>query len=176
MQMNILTKRHFLNSNTTSYILTDQIATFKLFNLDKKYVGFQQYNPNGDKNLRRDPAKGRYYTITSEFGVWGLESIDDFDDQSIVVICEGVFKACRFHNHRIPTIATLCNNPPKKFTKELMLRYPDKIFVVVPDPDKAGMKLINHGHTYLTPRKPIDDMTKDEFDDFILDLRIRMNI
>jgi hypothetical protein len=172
--MNILEERDFINSNQTSYVLHEDIATFKLYNLEHKWVGFQQYNPNGNKKLRRDPRDGRYYTITSEFGVWGLESIYDFDDSNFIVVCEGVFKACRFHDHKIPAIATLCNNLPKWFSKQLIEKYNDKM--VVPDCDNAGMKLIKHGHIYIIPSKHIDDMSREEFDDFVLDLRERMKV
>lgn len=142
------------------------IVTFPIFSFDKRYVGFQQYNPNGDKKERKNFKLGKYFTYLSTVSVWGLESIELFNND-IVFVCEGVFKACRFHNWGYAAIATLTNNP-KSIKKEILSL--GKKVVVICDPDEAGKKLAPYGHICITPDKPIDDMTEVEFLTFLTNL------
>lgn len=89
----------------------DYVITFSLWNLSGQMVGLQQYRPFADKIKKNHPREGRYYTSIhghsneKPLGVWGLESFNYRFD--MLVICEGVFDACRFHNHNIPAIAVL---------------------------------------------------------------------
>lgn len=139
------------------------IATFFLFSLkDRKLVGYQQYNPLGDKKVHKCPREGKYFTYLSEPAVWGLESIKP--DTNTIAVCEGIFKACRFHNYSIASIATLTNNP--KAIKQQILSLAPNV-VVVADPDKSGEQLHKYGHRYIVPDKPVDEMSAYEFDEFI---------
>jgi hypothetical protein len=141
---------------------TDQ-ATFILTNFDEKMTGYQKYNPKGNKTLRKNQDEAKYFTHVSKgnIGAWGLEYQSEEYPQ-ILIIVEGVFKACRFHKHDIQAIATLTSNP--KFAKmqfvELRQKY---LTIVIPDPDMAGRKLIKYGKTYLEVDEPIDEMSDESF-------------
>lgn len=162
VQQHLVTRYLNLSLYPNAAISVDT-ATFPLFSFDHRMVGFQRYRPDGIKSLRRDPKQGRYYTICSEPAVWGLESLELFDTD-LVVVCESIFKACRFHNYGIPAIATLTNNP--KPLKQQILNLKPTV-VAVPDPDEPGQELINYGTHFVAPDKPIDDMSAYEFDEFI---------
>ena len=69
-------------------------ATFLLYNLSGQLVGYQQYNPSGDKKgQNRMPAEHRkalakYYNYvtkedehTSKIAVWGLETVFEHSRQ-----------------------------------------------------------------------------------------------
>lgn len=94
--------------------VSDEHVTFTLWNLSGMMVGYQQYNPLANKEKRNHPREGRYFTYLSGdkknkmTGVWGLESLSYRDD--ILVICEGIFDACRFHNFNIPAVALLSSS------------------------------------------------------------------
>lgn len=92
----------------------DQIATFILWNLSGMMCGYQQYRPSATKEKKNDPREGRYYTSIhgkkneKPLAVWGVESLNYRDD--MLVITEGVFDACRFHNYDIPCDALLSSS------------------------------------------------------------------
>lgn len=92
----------------------ERVVTFLLWNLSGRLCGFQQYRPDADKKAKNHPREGRYYTFVGgerknrHLAVWGLESLSYRSD--ILVVCEGIFDACRFHNFGIPAVAILSNN------------------------------------------------------------------
>lgn len=139
--------------------LSDDTATFPLYTYDGRLVGYQQYRPSQDKTVRKDPRLSRYFTRMSEPAVWGLEYWNDACPY--VVVCEGIFKACRFHSLGLNAVAVLTSNP-RNLTQFMYLLGLTKTLVVVPDPDDAGMKLHKYGHTCLVPTKPIDELTDTE--------------
>lgn len=151
-----LLSRHFLNAD--SIPTTTETATFYLYNFNHELVGYQQYRPSGNKVIRKNPKLGRYFTYLTKPGVWGLDYVP-FSDY--LVICEGVFKACRFHNYDIPAIATLSNNPVH-LEKQLALLSLTTKLIVIPDPDPAGMKLLKYGTHHIIPHKPVDQLTCEE--------------
>jgi hypothetical protein len=140
------------------------IATFPIYSIDRRLVGYQQYNPLGIKSYRRDPKLGKYYTQLSEFSVWGLDfSLDKLKQTKTLVVCEGIFKACRFHNYGIPAVATLTNNPkPLKPFIERCLSQGIEV-IVAPDPDAAGNKLRKYGNSVLYSPVPVDEMSEPDF-------------
>ena len=73
-------------------------------------IGYQQYRPSADKKKKNSPKEGRYYTYRNKgtIAVWGMESFSYRKD--VLVICEGVFDACRLHNIGLPAIAVLTSN------------------------------------------------------------------
>lgn len=92
----------------------ERLVTFLLWNLSGKLVGYQRYKPDADKKAPNDPRESRYFTRVGgstrnrHLAVWGLESLSWRPD--ILVVCEGIFDACRFHNESIPAVALLSSN------------------------------------------------------------------
>lgn len=83
----------------------NDILTVCMYTLSGVMIGYQQYNPNALKNKKNDPRSGKYYTYITNghIAMWGLESITL--NSQIIVVNEGIFDACRFHNFGIPSIA-----------------------------------------------------------------------
>jgi len=145
------------DEGTLSVMLTD---------FEGKFVGVQTYNPLGDKR-KRHSTEGRYFTYLPKntHGVFGLE-YQSKHYPNLLVITEGIFKACRFHNAGIQAIASLTNDPKfaRKDYKKLQRKY---ITIVVTDPDKAGQKLAKYGMCGIVPTKPIDEMNEYEFESIL---------
>lgn len=129
-----LKKRH-MQVGRYNGISVDQesgVVVFPLWNLSGKMVGYQQYRPFADKKKKNHPKEGRYYTYLSgdkrckEMGMWGLESLDYNPD--VVVICEGIFDACRLHNAGIPCLALL--NSSYKYYKNFLTCLGRKVYKV----------------------------------------------
>lgn len=119
------------------------IATFYCWNLSEQLVGYQQYNPNGDKKIFNSKLEGKYYTYRKlpTVVVWGVESL--YQSNGVVFLTEGVFDACRMTSLGHSALASLANNPPKDYRNWLdMLNRP---VVAVCDNDDAGRKLAKFG-------------------------------
>lgn len=175
-----------IDSKRTRVIMdkTKNVATFLLFNLSGKLVGYQFYNPNGSKihNPKKVPKDVhplevmKYFTrITKqdnknkEIGVYGLESYKQSDRELWIV--EGIFDCTKLHNQGLTAIAILANDP-KPFGEWLRMLPQRKI--VIYDNDKAGKKLAKYGdEAYTVPEgfNDLGDMTDDEVAQFIKDIR-----
>ena len=119
------------------------VASFLLYNLSGQLVGYQQYNPLGDKKVFNSKLGGKYYTYRKQptVCVWGVESL--YQSSGPIFLTEGVFDACRMTNVGQTALATLANNPPKDYKNWLeMLCRP---VVAVCDNDAAGRKLAKFG-------------------------------
>jgi len=119
------------------------IATFYCYNLSGQIVGYQQYNPNGDKKIFNSKLEGRYYTYRKlpTVSLFGTESL--YQSNGVIYLTEGVFDAARMTNVGQSALATLTNNPPKDYKNYLqMLGRP---IVVVCDNDSAGKQLLPYG-------------------------------
>ncbi len=109
-----LQDRHLDIDKYNGIMLFEDVIIFPLWNLSGQFVGYQQYRPFADKACKNDPRDGRYYTSLhgnkgeKPLAVWGLESFDY--DPKIVVIVEGIFDACRLHNHGVPCVALLTSS------------------------------------------------------------------
>lgn len=163
-------KNHLLSRNflpIDSVYLTEETATFLLYSFDYKLSGYQQYRPLGVKLTHKDPKLGKYFTYTNKPCVWGLNYVPF---SSHLIICEGIFKACLFHNYGIPAIAALTNNPVH-LTDQLKLLSLTTKLIVVPDPDAAGKRLLKYGTHFLIPDSPLDEMSTSEFHYFLNQLR-----
>lgn len=113
------------------------VATFLLWNLSTKLVGYQQYRPDGDKEKCNDRDLGKYYTYQKDsIAVWGLETLEYRRD--ILFITEGIFDAVKFHALGLPCVAVLQNNP--KPTRSWLFAIP-RIIIAACDGDAAGLKL-----------------------------------
>lgn len=120
------------------------VATFPLWNLSGQLVGYQQYNPLGDKKVSNSKAEGKYYTYrnknTPTVLVWGVESLVAYGHRpSPVFVTEGVFDAARLTERGCVAFATLCNDPPADYANWLGML--NRKVVVVADGDSAGRKL-----------------------------------
>lgn len=119
------------------------IATFYCWNLSGQLVGYQQYNPNGDKKIFNNKLEGKYYTYRKQptVVVWGVESL--YQSDGVVYLTEGIFDAARMTNIGQSALASLANNPPKDYKNWLQLL--NRPVVAVCDNDVAGKKLAKFG-------------------------------
>jgi DNA primase len=141
-----LQERH-LNLELHRPILDEElnIATFLLYNPSGQIVGYQQYNPQGNKNIFNDKLSGKYYTYRNKnqptIAIWGLESY--YNSSGPIFLTEGIFDACRMTKVGQTALATLTCSPPKDYRNWLMML--NRPIVVVCDNDAAGRKLAKFG-------------------------------
>jgi hypothetical protein len=156
-------------SKTRVYVdPSTNVATFPLWNLSGQLVGFQRYNPRGDKKDRgTDNAKYSIYVSKtapnhSKLAVWGLESLDN-EPGDVIFLTEGIFDAVKIQNAGYPCLAVLSNDPKQLKSWLSIMRQTHKI-VVIADNDAAGAKLSKLGdNTYSvsTPFKDIGEMDQN---------------
>lgn len=163
-------------------------ATFFLYNLSGKLVGYQQYNPAGEKgfshrNSKADRSLMKYYTYvsgntkdrTKEIAVWGLDTYQS--DHPYLFLVEGIFDAVSLHNVGVPAIALLANDPDQK-TLTWLRTLPQKRIVICDNDQSeskekknlAGNKLAKAGHVAYTvpqPYKDLNEMPQEEVSKFI---------
>lgn len=150
----------------------NNIATFLLFSLSGNIVGFQRYNPKGNKERRNDETQKYFCHFTNEgeenqnkgkkkIGFFGVETLQYRED--IVFLTEGVFAAVRFHNMNLPALAVL-KNDPKDFLHQIELLKKTRKVVVFFDNDNAGMKLRKYGHDSFTCEGDVDNLTDEQFE------------
>lgn len=118
-------------------------ATFMLYSLSGKLVGYQQYRPGADKKPYNHPKESKYYTYRKQptHAPWGVESL--FLSSGVVFLTEGLFDSARMTYHNRSSLASLCNNPPKDFKN--FLQCLGRPVVAVCDADSAGRKLAYFG-------------------------------
>lgn len=161
-----LLERH-LDPSAYSVFLDDEegMATFLLFDLSGRVVGYQQYRPNAPKMLKNDPREGRYYTYVTgkkeerQIALWGFESWDF--SPGLLFLTEGIFDAVRLHNLGLTALATLSNDP--KFIRPWLVSVRRHV-VSVCDEGPSGVKLAKFGHESLvcSAAKDLGDMTDSE--------------
>lgn len=145
-------------------------ATFPLWNMSGKMVGYQTYNPTLPKVHVDNPREARYFTwVTkpsaspnSELAVWGLETVHWTD--KVLFLTEGVFDAARLHWHGLPAVAVLGNNP-KPLLSWLYALPSHKVACV--QGDQAGMKLAKFGDSalFLPTGHDVGDLSEEQFMD-----------
>jgi hypothetical protein len=118
----------------------EDCATFLLWSLTGKIVGYQRYRPSGDKMRKNNPKEGRYYTYRSQdkpdVAVFGIETLHN---SGPIFVTEGIFDATRISKYRRPVIATLSNDPDSS-TKNF-LRMLNRPLVAILDSGKSGEPL-----------------------------------
>ncbi len=149
------------------------IATFLLYNLSGKLVGYQRYNPRGDKKDHTNSLMAKYYNYVTKEGdkhssiaVWGLDTVDM--SEPYLFVTEGIFDIVKLKNLGLPGIAVLSNNPThlKPWFKIL-----NKKIIAVLDSDDSGSKLRNIADYYIStpsPYKDLGEMPDEEVNKFIL--------
>lgn len=99
------------------------VATFPLWNLSGQLVGYQQYNPLGQKCQHKQDERfkdvAKYWTYKTpqntdrkkckSVAVWGLESLTLETD--LVFVTEGVFDAVTVQNCGETCLAVMSNDP-----------------------------------------------------------------
>lgn len=179
-----------LDPNRTGVVVDEKtgIATFFLYNLSGKLVGYQHYNPAGEKgfshkNSKVDKMLMKYYSYvvgrtndnTKEIAVWGLDTYDLNIPYLFVV--EGIFDAVSLHNAGVPAVALLANDPSKS-TLGWIHTLPQKKIVIydndqAENKDKkntAGLKLRKAGNVSYTvpaPYKDLNEMPQEEVNMFV---------
>jgi len=109
-----LESRHLQLERYNGIYVSDDVVCFTLWNLSGQMCGYQQYRPDADKKKKNHPREGRYYTSIhggkneKKVAVWGLETLAYRSD--VLVITEGIFDCCRFHNYDIPAVALLSSS------------------------------------------------------------------
>ncbi len=164
-------KEHLMSrglSNFDHLFLNEEenIATFLLFNLSGQIVGYQQYNPEGTKQIRNDVKfrdKLKYFTYAGDEGdqnkgkkkiaVWGMHTLNLNSD--VLFICEGIFDACKIHNEGHQAIAVLANDPQHLATQLAIL---NKKIIAICDHDSAGNKLAKFSKVSVTVPSPYHDL------------------
>jgi 5S rRNA maturation endonuclease (ribonuclease M5) len=127
---------------------TKQVATFPLYNLAGTLLGYQQYRPDGSKDVNNDPREGKYFTrkpSNPEPSYWGVES---WKLSNTLFLVEGLFDAARLTSLGCSALAVFTNNPGSNFMGFVSLVKKMRPVVVVCDNDAAGLKLAKYGHTY----------------------------
>lgn len=161
--MELELQRRSLNVDLYQGVYTcKDVVFFALWDLTGRLVGFQQYRPGANKEKRNDPKEGRYYTSVHgdknerPIAVWGLESYHFRQD--VLVICEGIFDACRCHNEDIPAVALLSSS--YKPYKNWLTSTGRKIYKLE---DDHGSKLGPYENIELpTHRSDLGDCTDEE--------------
>lgn len=146
------------------------VATFYLYNLSGKLVGFQQYRPQAEKKQHNDPRESKYFTFSkSGVAVFGLESLHL--TPKVVFVTEGIFDAARLTSKGASAIAVLSNNPSQDVKN--FLHCLGRLVVAVCDNDVAGKKLAKFGHVAVfTEEKDLGD-SSDEFVESLLKRFVR---
>lgn len=137
------------------------IATFLFYNFSGQIVGYQQYNPNGNKKIFNCKLEGYYYTYRKlpTISVWGLESY--YINNGPIFITEGIFDAARLTELNQTAFAMCSNVPPKDYKNWLgCLSRP---IIVICDNDDAGKKLAFYGDYFeiVPDEKDLGDASDD---------------
>lgn len=143
----------------------ERVATFYLYTVTGKFVGYQQYRPDSDKTKNNHPKEARYFTYRKQpaLAVWGVESLHL--SPNVVFLTEGVFDACRFTELGYSPVASLTNNPQADLKNWLGMLH--RRVVAVCDNDTAGKRLAKFGDVAVfTGEKDLGD----ESEDFVLNL------
>lgn len=141
---------------------TEGVATFPLWNLSGKIIGYQQYRPNADKQKKNHPKMGRYFTYLKDkvVGVWGLES---WNFSKTLYVTEGVFDACRLTRYGYSAIATLSNDISPSLEAWMWIVRQNRFVVAVCDNDVAGQRLAKFGHSaYFVQNGDLGDASEAE--------------
>lgn len=168
-----------IDFNKTNVIMDkdNNAAYFFLYNLSGQLVGYQRYNPSGQKvrsDFRNefgkdniDMMKYKTYVSNKEIAVWGLESYDM--DSKYLFVVEGIFDCVKIHNAGYPAVASLANDPNKS-TKSWLKTLPQEIIVIYDD-DAAGKKLrsvaTKTSAAPPSPYKDLGDMPQQEVNEFL---------
>jgi len=131
--------------------------------------GYHQYRPFASKSFPNCPKLGRYYTWSPRNNVsfFGADTLHF--SPNLVFVTEGMFDACRFHNHGLSAVAVLSNDP-RHLTSQLKLFRHTRTVVGVLDNDVAGSKLGKFCDRLLklpNMYKDVGEMPEEAFTEFL---------
>ena len=142
----------------------ERVATFYLYDLVGRAVGYHQYRPEGEKKLPNDFKNGKYFTWRKGYAPWGVESL--YLTPHVVFITEGMFDAARLTERGYSALATLSNDPQSDFKN--WLRFLGCRVIAVCDNDNAGRRLAKFGDVAVfTEEKDLGD-SSDEYVDWLV--------
>jgi len=143
------------------------VATFLLYDLSGRIVGYQQYRPSSDKRRHNDPRLSRYFTrcggYDSKYCVFGMESLHL--TPRLVFITEGIFDCVRITRRGVSAVAVLTNSPCQSLQTLFKILPQTKVVICDNDDNRAGDKLrvlassVNHIH--YTDAKDLGDSSED---------------
>lgn len=144
------------------------VATFPLWNLSGRMVGFQQYRPLTPKSNQSKPNEQRYFTVASKVGkvsellVFGTERLSHRN--KVLFVAEGVFDVSPLHARNSNALGMLTNNPKHLYEFVRSLGYH---VVALCEGDRAGKAMANLGNevVYLPEGKDPADMPDSWLDD-----------
>jgi len=138
MKHHLFAERYCEHFSYSSVVVSEEekVATFLLYGMTGKLVGYQRYNPYGEKDKCND-GKGKYYTYTTEYAPWGVETLQTGRPLALV---EGVFDACIFHKLGFSSLAMFSHSPAKWYAEYInkVLRYRHPYTLHVKDGDGLG--------------------------------------
>lgn len=152
-------KQRHLNINLHPTVIDEETntATFLLYTLTGKLVGYQFYNPEGSKKIFQDKLQSKYYTYRNKsyptVTLFGIESLNS--KYQPIFLTEGIFDAARMTSLGFSALATMANDPPRDYLNFLLLL--NRPIIAVCDNDKAGGKLAKFGHYIETPETDLAD-------------------
>jgi hypothetical protein len=140
-------------------------ASFYLYDFTHKLCGYQKYNPDFPKVCNpRNSREQKYFTHMTSPSVFGIESLQKYEDCDTLFVVEGVFDACAITTHlQYPCIAVFSNNPKSMRSQLDFLKLYHRL-VAVCDGDDAGKQLAKYTDTFVTcpSGKDASDLTKEE--------------
>jgi len=143
-------------------------ASFPLYNLSGKLLGYQRYRPGASKALNNDPREGRYFTrlVNGGVGVWGLES---WNLSNTLFLTEGLFDAARLTSRGYSAIAVFSNEPSHSARNWLYSACSNRRLVAMCENDVPGRKLARFGHTHhvVEGAKDLGDASDSYVTDFL---------
>lgn len=134
----------------------DEVASIPLRDFSGKWVGYQNYRPNGPR-ITKNVKEAKYFTYLPKKtnGYFGLETLTW---PGTLYVVEGVFKAAKLHLLGYPAIALMGSEVARHKSQLMLLRRP---FVGIGDNDDAGRKFARQLGGFTSPRD-LDEMSDDE--------------
>ncbi len=152
-------------------IIGDGRAHFLLYSLSGKLVGYQRYNPIGDKkshsNKIGEAAKYYTYMAKGENSYWGAHSFNL--NLPYIFIAEGIFNAVKAQNAGHPCFAMLSSCPSKSSVGFLNTLPQKKIIICDNDGGAKGVFRGVRGAKIYPPEKygDLGDMPQLEATNFL---------
>jgi len=173
LNMNFDIKQHLIDRHVDLDLhrpnLSESSATFMLYNLSGKIVGYQRYMPLNTDRARND-FNGRYYTyrMNQEIAIFGLES---YKANSTVIITEGIFDAVRLTKRGCTALALLTNAPNSSMLNSISL-LPNRIVAIVDNDDGGKLfkkKIVQVANAIITctHNKDLGESSEDFVDNII---------
>lgn len=148
-----------MNTQLYNFVVTDETATFFLYNPHGRLVGYHQYRPGAEKKGNNDPKLGRYYTYLPREvdGFFGLEQ----DVGGPLFVVEGLFKATTLHRLGFSSVAVLGASPKrlKSWFRALKQQRP---VLAIGDNDSAGAGLVRIVGRGVQSPADLDEMSDED--------------